>query len=77
MRPWPRAPQAAILRRMIKMTFECPNTGLPLAPMAIDGWAAEQPDARFAVHCPKCSERHEFSRTDYVLELTPSALSTA
>jgi hypothetical protein len=62
---------------MIRMTFECPTTGLPLAPMAIDGWAAEQPRALFAVHCPKCSQMHEFSRTDHVLELTPGALATA
>ena len=62
---------------MIRMTFECPNTGLPLAPMAVDGWAADETDARFAVHCPKCSQKHEFARTDYVLELTPAELATA
>jgi hypothetical protein len=62
---------------MIRMTFECPTTGLPLSPMTVDGWTADDPEARFAVHCPKCSKKHEFSRTDYVLELTPSAYAAA
>jgi hypothetical protein len=62
---------------MIRMTFECPTTGLPLAPMTVDGWTADEPDARFAVHCPKCSEKHVFARTDYVLELSSAPLATA
>ncbi len=62
---------------MIRMTFECPNTGLPLAPMAVDGYTADDANARFTVHCPKCSQRHEFARTDYVLELTSRPLTPA
>ena len=59
------------------MTFECPTTGLPLAPMAVDGYTAADENARFTVHCPKCSQRHEFARTDHVLELTSRPLTAA
>jgi hypothetical protein len=56
---------------MIRMTCECPTTGESLAAMAIDDWTAEQTGTLIAVHCPKCSKLHTFSRAEYVLELTP------
>jgi hypothetical protein len=52
---------------MIRLTFECPETGKPLSGTAIEGWAGEAPDALIAMHCPKCSRLHEFTRAEGIL----------
>ena len=49
---------------MIHLMFECPATGKPLAGAAIDDWTGEVPDALIALHCPKCSGLHEFTRAE-------------
>jgi hypothetical protein len=52
---------------MIRLMFECPSTGKPLSGMAIEEWIGEVPDALIAMHCPKCSTLHEFSRAQGIL----------
>ncbi len=54
---------------MIRLTFECPETGKPLAGTAIDDWYGEVPHALISMHCPKCSRLHEFSRADGILAM--------
>jgi endogenous inhibitor of DNA gyrase (YacG/DUF329 family) len=50
---------------MTRLTFECPETGKPLTAMTVDETAG---DMRLAVHCPKCSQLHVFSKGDAVEE---------
>jgi hypothetical protein len=50
---------------MTSLQFACPTTGKPLPPMLM---GAGSPDARIAVHCPKCSHLHVFSPSDAVDE---------
>jgi hypothetical protein len=52
---------------MIRLMFECPSTGKPLAGTAIEEWLGEMPDALIAMHCPKCSTLHEFTRAEGIL----------
>jgi hypothetical protein len=47
---------------MVRLMFECPSTGKPLSGVAIEEWIGEVPDALIAMHCPKCSTLHEFTR---------------
>jgi hypothetical protein len=54
---------------MIRLMFECPETGKPLAGMAIEGWSGEAPDALIAMHCPKCSNLHEFTRAEGIMAM--------
>ena len=58
---------------MIRMTFECPETGRPIGSLASEAWLAESPEVRMAMHCPKCSQLHEFTRDQSVLELSAFA----
>ena len=55
---------------MIRLTFECPDTGKPLSGTAIEDWTGEAPDALIAMHCPKCSGMHEFTRADGILAMS-------
>jgi len=54
---------------VIWMTFECPETGRPLRAMQSAIWTSESTDTRMALHCPKCSQMHMFSRGDAILEI--------
>ena len=54
---------------MIWMTFECPETGRPLRTVQAPAWLAETTDTRMALHCPKCSQMHRFSRDHAILEM--------
>jgi hypothetical protein len=38
--------------------------------MAIEDWTGEAPDALIAMHCPKCSGMHEFTRADGILAMS-------
>ena len=51
--------------RITSLQFECPTTSKPLPPMLM---GADSPEARIAVHCPKCSQLHLFSASDAVAE---------
>jgi hypothetical protein len=61
---------------MMRMTFECPETGKPINRMSSE-WLAGQPDAVFTMHCPKCSGLHSFSRSDAMLEVDGAFAPTA
>jgi hypothetical protein len=52
---------------MVRLMFECPSTGKPLSGVAIEEWVGEVPDALIAMHCPKCSSLHEFTRSQGIL----------
>jgi hypothetical protein len=68
---------------VIRLMFECPETGKPLSGMAIEDWTGEAPDALIAMHCPKCSGMHEFTRAEGILMMAgrfaraPSAVAQA
>ncbi len=55
---------------MIKLMFECPETGKPLSGTAIAGWTGETPEALIALHCPKCSGLHEFTRAQGIMMMS-------
>jgi hypothetical protein len=55
---------------MLRLAFECPVTGKPINRMAVTGWDEDAEDTRLAIHCPKCSQLHEFSRADAIVELS-------
>jgi hypothetical protein len=55
---------------VIWMTFECPETGQPLRMMQSAAWSAETTEALMALHCPKCSQMHRFSRDHAILEMS-------
>ena len=50
---------------MTRLSSNAPTTSKPLPPMLM---GADSPDARIAVHCPKCSQLHLFSASDAVAE---------
>ena len=50
---------------MTTLSFQCPETGKPLPTMTM---GSADPEARVAVHCPKCSQLHVFSAADAVEE---------
>ena len=50
---------------MTRLTFECPETGKPLAAMTVE---TPDPGMRVAVHCPKCSQLHFFASDEAVEE---------
>ncbi len=58
---------------MIWMTFECPETGQPLRTVRSSQWSADTTGALMALHCPKCSHMHMFSRGDAILEMGSGA----
>jgi len=58
---------------MIWMTFECPDTGMPLRSVQPTRWSATRSDALIALHCPKCSGLHMFAREQAVLEMAGAA----
>ena len=55
---------------VIWMTFECPQTGQPLRTLQPTLWSADRTDALMALHCPKCSQMHMFSREHAILEMS-------
>ncbi|HWT22062.1 MAG TPA: hypothetical protein VN213_01010 [Solirubrobacteraceae bacterium] len=64
---------------MIRLMFECPETGKPLAGAAIDDWTGEVADALIALHCPKCSGLHEFTRAQGIMMvagMAPAVVAT-
>jgi hypothetical protein len=54
---------------MITMSFECPETHEPLRSMPTTVWTASDTAGIRVMHCPKCSQRHEFSRADAILSI--------
>jgi len=50
---------------MTTPSFQCPETGKPLPAITL---TAADPEARVALHCPKCSQLHVFAAGDAVEE---------
>jgi transcription elongation factor Elf1 len=48
---------------MTRLTFACPETGKPLTAMTV---VDRDASIRLVVHCPKCSQLHEFANGDAV-----------
>ncbi len=44
---------------VIRMRFECPETGEPLFTVS-DGQWSWRSDELMSMHCPKCSKLHSF-----------------
>jgi hypothetical protein len=55
---------------MLRLAFECPTTGQPINRMAVEGWDEDAEDTLLAIHCPKCSQLHQFSRADALVEMS-------
>ena len=60
---------------MIRLTFECPTTGEPLPTMRTSLWLSDADDVQVAMHCPRCSQLHRFTRRDAVLAVAGPPLA--
>ena len=56
---------------VIRMRFECPETGEPLFTVS-DGQWSWRSDELMSMHCPKCSKLHSFGRAEAVLTPEPA-----
>ncbi len=54
---------------MIRLSFECPVTHEMLRTMSTPVWRAPDAAEIHVIHCPKCSQRHAFTRADAILSL--------
>ena len=54
---------------MIRLTFECPDTGEPLRTWIPFHESAGDPRASVSLHCPRCAQLHRFRRDEAALEL--------
>ena len=56
---------------MIRISFDCPETGEPLSSMAGPGQWPGRDDELVSMHCPKCSKLHRFGREQAILATEP------
>jgi hypothetical protein len=55
---------------VIRMRFDCPETGEPLSTPIVGQWPWSG-DELMSMHCPKCSKLHSFGRLQAVLVTEP------
>lgn len=56
---------------MIRMRFDCPETGKPLSSAVNVGQWPGRDDELVSMHCPRCSKLHSFGRAQAILEPEP------
>jgi hypothetical protein len=55
---------------MIRMSFDCPETGEPLSAMNVGQWPGRG-DELMSMHCPKCSKLHSFGPAQAIVAAEP------
>ena len=60
---------------MIRMRFDCPETGESLSSSLSAGEWPGRDDELLSMHCPKCSKLHGFGRDQAILATEPDAVS--
>lgn len=56
---------------MIRMRFDCPETGEPLSSTVTVGQWPGRDDELVSLHCPKCSNLHSFGRAQAIPAIEP------
>jgi hypothetical protein len=65
------------VQQVIRMRFDCPETGAPLSSAMDAGQWPGREDDLVSMHCPLCSKLHSFERSQAILAAEPAEREAA